>query len=110
MGQRISYILLAIQLAMLRWNMTTDYEDVEGGVRLVSCAMVVLAKGKGHRESHAGFFYFLSCWLSGGSSLGGAAPKLLIFLHLLYFHSGGILYPCFSLATDPVGNNIFNSF
>jgi hypothetical protein len=42
---------------MLRWNMTTDYKDVEGDVRLVSC-VVVLTKGKGPRESHAGFFAF----------------------------------------------------
>jgi hypothetical protein len=66
---------------MLRWNMTTDY-DVEGGMRIV-CCVVVLNEGKGHRESPAGFFYFLSCWLRGGSSLRGAATKLLIFLRLL---------------------------
>jgi hypothetical protein len=51
----------------------------------------VLAEGKGHRESHAGFFYFLSSWLSGGSSLKGATPKLLILLHLICFHSDGIV-------------------
>jgi hypothetical protein len=47
---------------MLRWSMTTDYEDVEGDVRLVSC-VAVLTKGKGHRESHVRIFYFLSCWI-----------------------------------------------
>jgi hypothetical protein len=47
---------------MLRLNTATDYEDVEGDVRLV-IHVVVLTKGKGHRESHAGLFYFPSCWL-----------------------------------------------
>ena len=100
MGQRISYILLAIQLAMLRWNMTTDYKDVEGDVRLVSCVLV-LTKGKGHRESHAGFF-LLSELLApqGGSSLGRATTKLLISFFSFTLFQVGYMYPCF-LHGDP---------
>ena len=109
MGQRISYILLAIQLAMLRWNMTTDYKDVEGDVRLVSCVLV-LTKGKGHRESHAGFF-LLSELLApqGGSSLGRATTKLLIFFSSFTFFQVGYMYPCFHTVTEPVKNNLSDS-
>jgi hypothetical protein len=38
--------------------MTTDYEDVEGGMRIVSC-VVVLTMGKGHRESRQIFLLSL---------------------------------------------------
>ena len=89
--------------------MTTDYEDVEGGMRIVSC-VVVLTMGKAHRESRQ-FSYFLSELLApqGGSSLGRATTKLLIFFSSFTFFQVGYMYPCFHTVTEPVQNNLSDS-